>query len=170
MSKAEEFLAEFNAEAVTTRKFLEQIPEDKLTWQPHPKSMSVGQLGFHIAMFPGPVAKMALQESFDMGSFDRQNPQPKSVREILETFEQSIATVRELLPKFTDERLKEIWKMKFGDKEVLAIPRSLVLRNILLNHGYHHRGQLGVYLRLLEAKVPSAYGPSGDEQPDFLKR
>ena len=170
MSIAEQFLAEFNAEAVTTRKFLERVPDDKLDWKPHPKSMTAGQLAFHMASFPGGVVKMACLDEFPMPDFNRTNPQPASTQEILTALDASISTVREVLPTLSDERMHGIWKMKSGDKDLLSMPRFAVLRNILLNHWYQHRGQLGVYLRLLGAKVPSSYGPSGDEPPAFLSK
>jgi uncharacterized damage-inducible protein DinB len=88
----------------------------------------------------------------------------------LNALEESIATVTKVLPTFSDQQMQSTWKMKAGDKELVAMPRAAVLRTILLNHWYHHRGQFGVYLRLLGAKVPSSYGPSGDEQPDFMQK
>ena len=169
MSLAQSFLAEFEKEAVTTRKFLERVPENQLSWRPHEKSMTAGQLALHMASIPGNVLRLAMQDTPTPPDFGRTPPQPTSVKEILEALDGSIAFVRENLPTITDERLAEIWRLNKNGKEILAIPRAAVLRNILLNHWYHHRGQFGVYLRLLGANVPSAYGPSGDELPDFLK-
>ena len=148
MSIAEQLLVEFNAEAVTTRKFLERVPEDKLDWKAHPKSMAAGELALHMATFPGRVVQMACQEEFIGPDFNRVVVPPANLQEILTTFEASIVTVRQVLPTVSDEKMQQIWKMKAGDKEVLAIPRYWVFRNILLNHNYHHRGQLGVYLRV----------------------
>ena len=113
---------------------------------------------------------MACLDEFPMPDFNRTNPQPASTQEILTALDASISTVREVLPTLSDERMHGIWKMKSGDKDLLSMPRFAVLRNILLNHWYQHRGQLGVYLRLLGAKVPSSYGPSGDEPPAFLSK
>lgn len=170
MSIAEQLLAEFNAEAVTTRKFLERVPADKLEWKAHPKSMAIGELALHMATFPGRVVQMGCQDEFVVPDFNRMTTMPANLEEILTTFEASVVTVRQVLPTVTDEKMQQIWKMKVAGKDVLTIPRYWVFRNILLNHNYHHRGQLGVYLRLLGAQVPSAYGPSGDELPDFLKK
>ncbi len=169
MTIAEAFLGEFEHEAVTTRKFLERIPEDKLTWRPHEKSMTAGQLALHIARFPAGIVNMAREEQTQMPDLKAAMPQPESVSEILSTFDNSVATVREILPTIDDQSMQEMWRALQGETEILAMPRMAVLRNILLNHLYHHRGQLGVYLRLLGAKVPSCYGPSGDELPDFLQ-
>ena len=170
MSIAETFLAEFEREAQTTRKFLEQLPEDQLTWRPHEKSMTAGQLALHIARIPGHVLRFSLEDDVPAPDFGRGNTQPASPQEILTTLEESIATIREILPTISDDRMQAIWKMSANGKELLTMPRFWVLRSILFNHWYQHRGQLGVYLRLLGAKVPSSYGPSGDELPDFIKQ
>jgi len=169
MTTAQALLAEFEQELRTTRKFLERLPEDQLAWKPHDKSMTAGQLALHMATFPGPVVKMAAADEFALPDFNRINPQPESVNEILAALDASVAQVRELLPKFTAEQLQETWRMTKDGQQVLAIPRAAMLRTILLNHWYHHRGQLGVYLRLLGVKVPATYGPSGDELPEFLQ-
>jgi uncharacterized damage-inducible protein DinB len=169
MTIADTLLAEFDQEARITRKFFDQLPADKLTWQPHPKSMTAGQLAYHMAVVPGRVVQIAQQDEMPVPDFNRTNPQPASLQEILNALDESIATVKSILPTFTDEQMHATWRMTRDGQEVLAMPKVAVLRNIMLNHWYHHRGQLGVYLRLLGAKVPSAYGPSGDEAPDFLK-
>ena len=169
MATTEMLLAEFEQEARTTRKFLERLPADKLDWKPHVKSMSAGQLALHIAGTPGQVVRMAEADEIPAPDFGRPNPQPTSLQEVLGALDQSIATVRQVLPTFTDERLQAMWRVKKDGKELLSMPRVAVLRSIMLNHWYHHRGQFGVYLRLLGAKVPSSYGPSGDELPDFMR-
>jgi uncharacterized damage-inducible protein DinB len=170
MTMAQMLLAEFEQEAQTTRKFLERLPNDKLEWRPHAKSMTAGQLALHIAVSPGQVVRMAQATEVPVPDFNRTNPQPASTREVLNALDESIATVRDVLPAFSDEQLQGIWTMKADGKEALVMPRAALLRSILLNHWYHHRGQFGVYLRLLGAKVPSSYGPSGDELPDFLPK
>jgi len=103
-------------------------------------------------------------------NFGRPSPEPASVEEVLNALEESVATVRKILPTFTDEQMQATWRMKANGQELMSMPRAAFLRSILLNHWYHHRGQFGVYLRLLGAKVPSSYGPSGDEAPEFLQR
>lgn len=170
MSLAQSFLSEFENEAKTTRRFLERLPADKLAWKPHDKSMTAGQLALHIAQSPGNVMQIAAVDTFNIPDFNRSNPQPASVDEVLKAHEASVEAVRKTLPGFSDASLQATWRMVGPDgKELMAVPRAAVLRNILLNHLYHHRGQLGVYLRLLGAKVPSSYGPSGDEAPDFMR-
>jgi uncharacterized damage-inducible protein DinB len=167
MPLAEMLLAEFNQEAITTRKFLERLPADRLAWKAHEKSMTAGQLALHMATAPGGIVQMALVDEFSMPN--RGVSQPESVEQILAALDESIAMVRKVLPTITDAQLAETWKMVVDGQVVLSMPRYNVLRSILLNHWYHH-GQFGVYLRLVGAKVPSAYGPSGDEMPDFMKK
>lgn len=169
MTIADALLNEFEQESQTTRKFLERLPEAGLNWKPHEKSMTAGQLALHIATAPGGVVRMAQEDKVPAPEFGRPRPQPGSVREVLDALDQSIATVREVLPTFSDARMQETWTATKDGKDLLSMPRASLLRSILLNHWYHHRGQFGVYLRLLGAKVPSSYGPSGDEVPDFMR-
>ena len=166
---AEALLAEFEQEAKTTRKFLERLPADRLDWKPHPKSMSAGQLALHIAAAPAGIIDLAGEDVAPAPDFTRANPQPKTLQEVLDALERSVLAVRSSLPRFTDERMQATFTVTAGGREILSLPRMAFLRSILLNHWYHHRGQFGVYLRLLGAKVPSSYGPSGDELPEFLE-
>jgi uncharacterized damage-inducible protein DinB len=161
MSIAQELLAEFEAQAPVTRKFLERLPENKLTWKPHPRSMTAGQLAYHLALVPGGGVKGAQMNQIAPPDF--QFPQPATVQEVLDAFEQSIATVREVMPGFDDAAMNATWRIVAGDREIAAMPRVAFLRNIMLNHWYQHRGQFCVYLRLLDVAVPSSWGPSADE-------
>src|SRR6202140_2722668 len=169
MSLAESMLAEFEAQAPITRKFLERLPEDRLTWKPHEKSMSAGQLAYHLASVPGGVVRFVQNnpaQAPEFASFQ----QPTSRQEILKTLEESIAAVRSLLPKYDDTAMKETWRMVAGGREVLAQPRAEFLRDVRLSHWYQHRGQLSVYLRMLAVPVPASWGPSADEPPPFLQK
>jgi uncharacterized damage-inducible protein DinB len=165
MSIAQELLAEFEAQAPVTRKFLERLPEDRLTWKPHAKSLTAGQLAYHLALVPGGVIHGAQQSQVPPPDFNF--PQPESVAQVLETFDQSVATVREVMPGFDDGAMNDLWRIVLGDQELLAIPRQAFLRNIMLNHWYQHRGQFSVYLRMLDVAVPSSWGPSADEPAVF---
>jgi uncharacterized damage-inducible protein DinB len=165
---AQAMLAEFEAQAPVTRRFLERLPEDKLTWKPHAKSMTAGQLAYHLAFVPGGVVRAAEMNPAPAPQF--QFPQPASGKEVLTVFEQSIASVREVLPRFSDAAMEETWRIVADGREVLAMPRGLFLRDILLNHWYQHRGQFSVYLRLLDIAVPSSWGPSADEVPAAFKQ
>jgi uncharacterized damage-inducible protein DinB len=169
MSIAQELLAEFEIQAPITGRFLERLPEDKLTWKPHEKSLSAGQLALHIAAVPGGIVRFAqsnpaqARQSFDF-------PQPTNREEIFDKFDESIAAVRNLLPMFDDAAMKETWRLLAGGKEVLAQPRVLFLRDIMLSHWYQHRGQFSVYLRILNVPVPASWGPSSDEPPLFVQK
>jgi uncharacterized damage-inducible protein DinB len=158
-------LHEFRAEVAITKRLLDRVPADKLTWKPHAKSMTLGQLAGHIAAIPGRISSMAQQDGFDVlkGSFVP--PQPKSVEEIHTTFEQSIRDADQALQGMTEEHAAGTFRLMKGDRELFSQPRSGVLRSIMLNHWYHHRGQLSVYLRLLEVPLPVIYGRSADTDP-----
>jgi uncharacterized damage-inducible protein DinB len=160
-------LAEFEQELATTRRFLERVPEDKLGWRPHEKSMTAGELSLHIAESPEGVVQLCEPDEAEAPNFSGGRPQPISLREVLEALDRSAAYVGEKLPTINDARMQETFHFTQGGKPLVAMPRVAFLRSILLNHWYHHRGQLGVYLRLLGASVPSSYGPSGDETPNF---
>jgi uncharacterized damage-inducible protein DinB len=168
MSIAQSLLAEFEVQAPITRKFLERLPEDKLSWKPHDKSLTAGQLALHIAAVPGGIVRFVQNnpaqapESFHFA-------QPANRQEILKAFDESIASVRSLLPKFDDAAMKETWRMVSGGREIFAQPRGGFVRDVMLSHWYQHRGQFSVYLRMLDVAVPASWGPSGDEPPVFVQ-
>ena len=166
MSIAQTLLKEFEEQAAVTRRFLERVPEDKLTWKPHERSMTAGQLALHLATVPGNVVRFVQPPSGQTPNFG-QLPQPASRNEVLAALEKSIATVRDVLPTFDDGAMNDKWRMLAGDREIMAVPRQAFIRNIMLNHWYQHRGQFSVYLRLLNVPVPASWGPSADEQPSF---
>jgi uncharacterized damage-inducible protein DinB len=169
MTIAQSLLAEFETQAPITRRFLERLPEDKLTWKPHERSMSAGQLAYHLAFVPGGVIRFVQNSPVQAPEFAG-FPQPARRQEILKTFEESIATVRDLLPKLDDAHMNEIWRMVSKGQEVLAQPRSQFLRDVMFSHWYQHRGQFCVYLRLLNVAVPASWGPSADEPPLFAQK
>ena len=169
MSIAKALLAEFEVQAPVTRKFLERLPEDKLTWKPHNKSMSAGQLAYHLASVPGGIVRF-VQNNPAQAAESFKFPQPASRDEILKTFDESIATVRSLLPNFDDAAMNETWRMVAGAREVMAQPRANFLRDVMLSHWYQHRGQFSVYLRMLDVAVPASWGPSADEPPAFAQK
>jgi uncharacterized damage-inducible protein DinB len=164
---AKSMFAEFERELDTTRRFLERIPEMQLGWRPHEKSMTAGQLALHIAQSPEGVLRLSEPDEAVPPDFGGRRPQPETLREVLETLDKNAAYVRQTLPKIDDARMQETFRVVQGGRTLMSLPRAGFLRSILLNHWYHHRGQLGVYLRLLGATVPSSYGPSGDEAPRF---
>lgn len=160
----EELLLELDQEAPKTRRALERVPEDQLSWRPHEKSLSLGQLALHVATLPGAIAAVAAQPTFE-ASPDRPRPSAKSVAELLTALDESVARARELIGGMTDTGLGEPWRMMHAGREIMCLPKGAVLRSILFNHWYHHRGQLSVYLRQTGALVPAIFGPSADENP-----
>ena len=163
MSMITALLQEFENEAKTTRRVLERVPSDKLAWQPHPKSMSLGVLALHVAASPGVICGWAEQ---DVTQFKGDpSPAPASTEEILAAHDRSVTTTKDILGKLGDEGLKGMWSAKAGDNTLMTMPKAALVRAIVMNHWIHHRGQLSVYLRLLDVPVPSIYGPSADENP-----
>jgi len=163
MRLADSILMEMDQEAQTTKRVLDRVPGDKLTWKPHVKSFSLGQLALHIASVPASVTAAAVPDTFEAPGFSQ--GQPKNRQEVLDTFSQSLASAKETLAKMDDARLVSMWSLTRNGRTLMSIPRIAFLRSILMNHLYHHRGQLSVYLRMLEVPVPSIYGPSADENP-----
>jgi len=158
-------LSEFREEVVITRRILDRVPADKLSWKPHEKSMSLGQLAIHIAQVPGSLARIAQQDGFDVSQGNFVPTPPKDLQEIHAAFEQSVRDAEACLAGMSDQKAQGNWCLKLKDKELFTKPRIGVLRSIMLNHWYHHRGQLSVYLRMLEVPVPVIYGRSADESP-----
>jgi uncharacterized damage-inducible protein DinB len=163
---SEAFLAELEQEAAATRRALERVPEDKLTWKPHEKSMTLSRLATHIAELPGWAEVILSQDEFDIappGAPPFTPQQLGSVAEILDLYDANVAKLRDLLGSTSDAAFRKPWKFLNGGEEVFTAPRVGVVRNILFNHAIHHRGQLSVFLRLAGAPVPATYGPSADE-------
>jgi uncharacterized damage-inducible protein DinB len=165
MSMMDPIVAELDQEAATTRKVLAAVPTDKLGWKPHPKSMSLGELAMHLANMPGFVAKAVVPSEFDFGTETDSPPPPATAAEIVAAFEQGMTAARATLGGISDADASATWTLKMNGKTLVSFPRIAFVRVILLNHSYHHRGQLSVYLRLLDVPVPSIYGPSADENP-----
>jgi len=163
MSMCQAMLQEFDAEAKTTRRVLERVPSDKLAWKPHPKSMSLGTLALHVAASPGVIIGWCSEDETQFtGSA---SPTPTSTEEILAAHDASVKKVKETLPQIGDEGMKGMWTGKAGEQTLMSMPKGALARAIVMNHWVHHRGQLSVYLRLLDVPVPSIYGPSADENP-----
>lgn len=163
MNLIEPILAELEQEAKPTRKMLELIPDDKLTWKPHEKSMSLGRLAAHIAEIPSWVEAFIVKDEFVLGAEKYDPPVAQTAQQALEMFDTNLAKALDTLKELSDERLLARWRLKKGDEVVLEMPRIAVIRTWLLNHVIHHRGQLSVYLRLNDVRLPQVYGPSADE-------
>ena len=164
MALIDPLLQELEHEAQTTRRVLERVPADRLGWRPHKKARTLGELALHIAMVPGGVAQFATSPSPAQAP-DFTDSSPASAAELVPALEQSIATAKQVLGGMDDAVFLEPWTLVQGDRELFTIPRGAFLRSIMLNHWYHHRGQLTTYLRILGEPVPSVYGPTADENP-----
>jgi uncharacterized damage-inducible protein DinB len=163
MAMANMFIDELTREAATTKRVLERVPQDKLSWRPHPKAWSLGELALHTAQVPGAIADLIASLEREPPKFTQQ--EAKSSAEIINALDASVANAKTKLGGWDDAALMAEWKLKSGSQTLLALPRVGMVRSIMLNHWYHHRGQLAVYLRLLDVAVPSIYGPSADENP-----
>ncbi|UUZ79629.1 DinB family protein [Paenibacillus sp. P26] len=161
MSQTEQLMAELKREAELTRSVLKRVPPDKLSWKPHAKSMSLGQLALHTAGVPGFVAELLHEPIREVPVVPL--PEAASVSEILSVLDEQLAVAENRLLAWGEAGLAETWKLTREGVPILQMPRFDMVRTILFNHWYHHRGQLTVYLRLLDVPVPSVYGPSADE-------
>jgi uncharacterized damage-inducible protein DinB len=164
MSIMQPMLAELEHELGGLRRFIDVMPEDKLSWKPHPKSWSLGQLALHAAVTPGNVSQLTTQDSVPAPTFGHAD-QPGTRKEIHDALNASLGKTKEILGGMSDQRAMAEWRVMRGDKAVMALPRAALVRSILLNHLIHHRGELAVYLRLLNVPVPATYGASADENP-----
>lgn len=163
MALIDGLLQELEQEAQTTRRVLERVPDGQLGWKPHPKSMTLGQLAMHVAIVPGGVAEFVVPSTQQVPNFPQ--PSPNSASELVPMLENSVKQARAAVGNMDDATIQAPCTIMDGDREVMSMPRIAFLRSIMLNHWYHHRGQLSVYLRLLNVPLPSIYGPSADENP-----
>lgn len=162
MALIDSILDEVTREAATTRRALERVPSDQLGWRPHPKSKSAGELAWHIAAIPGRIARIVQEDDVDIAAV-KPAPMPETTAGIVELFDRQVAEAKELLARLDDAALSRVTTMRRGDLKIFSGPKLALLRTLMLNHSYHHRGQLSVYLRLLNVPVPSIYGPTADE-------
>ena len=158
-------IGELQMEADATKKLLDAVPADKLTWKPHQKSMTLGQLAYHVASIPGDISGFLEMAGLDASTVDFKATQPASASEIQEKFASSVETARQKLEALTDDRAAETWRLTMGEEEIWSLPKSALARALMFNHLYHHRGQLTVYLRLLDIPVPVVYGRTADVNP-----
>lgn len=162
MALKDGLMAEYDHEMGTTRKLLDRLPDDRLSWKPHEKSMTLGGLATHLANLPVWGDQILNQASFDLADAPP-NLTPKASRaEVLAHFDERVKATRAWLDK-TDAELVAPWTLKRGGQQVFTMPRVAAFRSFVLSHSIHHRGQLSVYLRLNEVAVPAIYGPSADE-------
>ena len=167
MKLSELFLGELERESSGTRRVLERVPEGRNDWKPHEKSMALGYLAGLVASMPGWIPMMVNQDQMDVASpeFAKYKPQAwASNKDLVRLLDKSLAEAREALKNASDEHLMKPWKFVVGAHVAGEMPRYIMIRDYVLNHMAHHRGQLTVYLRLCGALVPAVYGPSADER------
>jgi uncharacterized damage-inducible protein DinB len=163
MKTIDRLLKEFEHEAQTTRKHLERLPDQKLTWRPHEKSFTAAGLASHITESFGWTEVVFNENEFN---FDPSTYKPyiaESVAGLLKTFDDNVAKSKQALAEASEETLEQPWSLKIMDRVQFERPRAEVFRDFVLSHVIHHRGQFSVYLRLLDIAVPGSYGPSADE-------
>lgn len=161
---ADAILMEMDQEAETTKRLFNIIPEDKLSWRPHPKAMSLGELAMHIATIPGSITELGKPDAFEMTQIP--GPEEATSREQVQAaFAESLAHGKSIVDSTSDAEAMAEWKLTKDGNTLMAMPRIAFWRTILLNHNYHHRGQLSTYLRELDVTLPSIYGPSADSNP-----
>jgi uncharacterized damage-inducible protein DinB len=166
MELKELFLAQLDREAAVTRKAVERVPEGRNDWKPHEKSMELGKLAALVATMPGWIWLMIEQDELDLEDPASEGFKTKAMAnraELLEALDEGVAKARTALEGTTEEHLLKNWKFKMGGHVISDSPRHVMLSDAVFSHLAHHRGQLTVYLRLNEAKVPAIYGPSADE-------
>lgn len=154
-------ITELQREAVTTRRVFDRIPVEQLRWQPHPKSMTMGQLALHIAMLPHGITQLITPEVAELP--DVPLHQPATLAEVNTALEAGVHQATARIEAWGEQGLLQEWRMVASGATLLRMQRGQMLRNVLLNHTYHHRGQLTVYLRLLDVPLPPVYGPTADE-------
>jgi uncharacterized damage-inducible protein DinB len=154
-------LKEFDQEMASTRRLLERVPGDRGEWKPHEKSFALGHLAQLVAWMPGWITRTLNEPHIDLATGEGYSFQPTGV--LLEQFDRNVRAARDALAAVTGARLQEPWSLKRGEEVLMTGPRGETVRNHL-NHLIHHRGQLTVYLRLVDVPLPSVYGPTADER------
>jgi uncharacterized damage-inducible protein DinB len=163
MASVKELLAEFKMEAANTRKILERVPDGKNDWTPHEKSMKLGRLATHIAEILGWTYITVKTDVLDFAAGDYKPNVLETTADRLKFFDEEVAKSVAVLENTSDEELEKDWTMKNGDVVYFTVPKKVALRTWVYSHQFHHRAQLGVYLRLLDVAVPGIYGPSADD-------
>jgi len=163
MSLKDAFIAELKHETSLTHKMLERVPMDKADWKPHERSMPLGKLATHVAEIPHWISTIINIDEFDFQKHYQPVPVTSSAAELLKISEEKTAAAIADLEKMTDAEFEKTWVVKQGDKVYFQLPKKVAIRSWAFSHQFHHRGQLSVYLRLLDIPVPGMYGPTADE-------
>jgi len=155
--------AELKMEAANTRKIMERVPCERNDWKPHEKSMKLGNLANHICDLPGWVTMVISTSELDLAARDYKPVIPATTEELLAHHDKTLQTALDTLANTADDVMSQPWTLRRGDHIMFSMPKAVVIRSMALSHMYHHRGQLSVYLRLLDVPVPGMYGPSSDD-------
>lgn len=161
MTIAQTVLPEFDQEMATTRRLLERVPSDKGEWKPHPKSFPLGHLAQLVSGMPGWLTNIVQETALDLASADGYTFEKTET--LLAQFDRNVKAARAAIAGASDEDLAVDWSLRHGDRVLFTAPRAVVVRQTI-NHLIHHRGQLTVYLRLVDVPLPSIYGPTADEK------
>lgn len=164
MSLGQILTMELNQEAATTRKCLERLPADKFDWKPHEKSMTLGRLAGHLVEMLQWIKVTVEDDELDFAKMDYTPKEYKDAAELVADLDANVAECAEILNGAADEKMGESWALRNGEEIYFEMPKATVLRGMVMNHLVHHRGQLSVYMRMLDVPVPGLYGPSADEE------
>jgi uncharacterized damage-inducible protein DinB len=164
MSYNQGLIAELKMESANTRKILERVPVDKNDWKPHEKSMKLGNLANHVADLPSWISMIMTTDELDLSKMDYKPVIPTSTAELTAKLDQQVNKAIAALESASDADFDKMWTLRRGDHIMFTMPKKAVLRSFALSHQIHHRGQLSVYLRLLDVPVPGMYGPSADDR------
>lgn len=162
MSLARSIVAELQYEGAATVRMLERVPGEKLDWAPHPKSMTLSRLAWHLARIPARAVLYMEAKALDL-SGARPDPPPDNVGDIVAEYQRNLEAAKAAIAGMDDEALHQPFRFLKNGEVVRELPMAIFIRNVLMNHSYHHRGQLSVYLRLLDVPLPATYGTSADE-------
>lgn len=163
-TRSTELLPEFDQEMATTRRLIERVPTEKGEWKPHPKSFSVGHLAQLLAWMPGWFTNALTQRALDMSTAPKYSYE--KTEDLLALFDKNVAEARAAIAAASDADYEEMWSLTAGGRTLMTLPRRAVIRQNM-SHVSHHRGQMSVYLRLLDIPVPSIYGPTADDRGGF---
>ncbi|HVO09653.1 MAG TPA: DinB family protein [Vicinamibacteria bacterium] len=157
--------SELEQEAETTLRVLQRVPRDGFDWRPHPRSMTLGELALHVARIPADFSRILEGDGVDFAEADFGGPGPTAETDLQRELRDSLAAARAWLAGLDSGKATATWSARSGGQLLFAVPRVALVRSLMFNHLYHHRGQLCLYLRLLEVPVPPVYGPTADENP-----
>jgi uncharacterized damage-inducible protein DinB len=160
-------IGDLDDELAATRRLLERIPEKHLGWRPHERSMSLGGLAIHLANLPFWQHGLLRDDGFDLAALPPPLAEPASRDEVLQRFDANVAALSEATAQADDAALGRTWTLRHGERVITTLPKAIALRRIGISHMIHHRGQLTVYLRLLDVPLPPLYGPTADESGAF---